>query len=80
MGQDIIEDLGLLLCIIGVNSSPACGVTRTNYGSDDEKPAKRAEREVFPARFPNIVAMDIATCTMYRIYPGAPLFSEAERT
>ena len=75
----IIEHRGPPLCIIGVNSSPTCGVTSTYYGTDGDKPPKRAGRGVFLARFPCITAVDVATFARYRVYLAAPLFSEAER-
>jgi nucleoside 2-deoxyribosyltransferase len=78
--REIIDQHGPPLCIIGVNSSPTCGVTSNYYGSKGDEPAKRAGRGVFLARFPDIVAMDVATFARYRIYLGAPLFSVAERT
>ncbi len=78
--QDIIDERGPPLCILGVNSSPTCGVTATYYGSDDQNPPKRAGRGVFLARFPDICAIDVGTFSKYRIYLAAPLFSQAERT
>ena len=78
--QDILVKRGPPLCILGVNSSPACGVTSTYYGSEDQQPPKRTGRGVFLARFPDICAMDVATFARYRIYLAAPLFSTAERT
>ena len=77
--QDIIVKRGPPLCILGVNSSPTCGVTSTYYGSEDQQPPKRMGRGVFLARFPDICAIDVATFARYRIYLAAPLFSEAER-
>lgn len=68
------------LCIIGVNSSPTCGVTTTYYGSRGIEPPKRPGRGVFLDRFPEIRAIDTITFSRYRIYLAAPLFSEAERT
>jgi nucleoside 2-deoxyribosyltransferase len=76
----IIKDRGPPLCILGVNSSPTCGVTTTYYGSEGDMPPKRAGRGVFLSRFPEITAMDVATFCRYRIYLAAPLFSEAERS
>lgn len=78
--QDIIDKRGPPLCILGVNSSPTCGVTSTYYGSEDQQPPKRVGRGVFLERFPDICAMDVATFAKYRIYLAAPLFSEAERS
>jgi len=77
--QEIIDQRGLPVCIIGVNSSPACGVTRTYFGSEGTDPAKKAARGVFLNRFPSIRALDVATFSQYRIYLAAPLFSEPER-
>jgi nucleoside 2-deoxyribosyltransferase/predicted secreted protein len=68
------------VCILGVNSSPTCGVTSTYYGSEGSSPPKRNGRGVFLKRFPEIVAMDVMTFSRYRVYLAAPLFSEAERS
>ncbi len=76
----IIKERGPPLCILGVNSSPTCGVTSTYYGAEGDKPAKRAGRGVFYAKFPGIPAQDVARFSKYRIYLAAPLFSEAERS
>ena len=78
--QEIIELRGLPVCIIGVNSSPACGVTSTYYGSEGTLPPKKAGRGVFLKRFPHIRAIDVADFARYRIYLAAPLYSEAERS
>jgi len=78
--QEILVKRGPPLCILGVNSSPTCGVTSTYYGSEDQQPPKRTGRGVFLARYPDIGAMDVATFARYRIYLAAPLFSTAERT
>jgi nucleoside 2-deoxyribosyltransferase/predicted secreted protein len=77
--KEIIDERGPPLCILGVNSSPTCGVTTTYYGSDDQNLPKRAGRGVFLARFPEIRSIDVATFAQYRIYLAAPLFSNAER-
>ena len=76
---DIISRRGPPLCIIGVNSSPTCGVTTTYYGADGDKPPKREGRGVFLSRFPSVPAMDVESFARYRVYLAAPLFSEAER-
>lgn len=78
--KEIIASRGPPLCIIGVNSSPTCGVTSTYYGAEGEKPPKRESRGVFLARFPDIPALDVLEFARYRIYLAAPLFSEAERS
>jgi nucleoside 2-deoxyribosyltransferase/predicted secreted protein len=75
----IIEQRGIPLCILGVNSSPTCGVTSTYYGKEGTASPKRKERGVFLKRFPRIMAMDVATFSHYHVYMAAPLFSEAER-
>jgi len=77
--QEIIHERGPPLCILGVNSSPTCGVTSTYYGSEDQQPLKRMGRGVFLARFPKIRAIDVMTFSQYHVYMAAPLFSEAER-
>lgn len=75
-----IASRGEPLCIIGVNSSPTCGVTSTYYGSEGGSPPKREGRGTFLARFPGIRAFDVAEFARFRIYLAAPLFSEAERS
>jgi nucleoside 2-deoxyribosyltransferase/predicted secreted protein len=77
--QEIIELRGLPAFIIGVNSSPTCGVTSTYYGSDGKTPPKKTGRGVLLKRFPHIRALDVATFSQYRVYLAAPLFSESER-
>ncbi|NMB79856.1 MAG: nucleoside 2-deoxyribosyltransferase [Methanomicrobiales archaeon] len=78
--REMIARRGQPLCIIGVNSSPTCGVTATYYGSNGEEPPKRPGRGVFLDRFCGIRAFDVTTFSRYRIYLAAPLFSQAERT
>jgi nucleoside 2-deoxyribosyltransferase/predicted secreted protein len=75
----IIRERGAPLCIIGVNSSPTCGVTSTYYGAEGDRPPKRPGRGVFLAKFPAIPAVDVAVFARYRVYLAAPLFSQAER-
>lgn len=75
----IIRERGPPLCIIGVNSSPTCGVSSTYYGAEGAKPPKRDGRGVFLSRFPTIPAIDVTVFARYRVYLAAPLFSEAER-
>jgi len=77
--HEILEEKGAPLFIIGVNSSPTCGVTSTYYGSDGDLPPKRAGRGVFLSRFGAIPAIDVGQFSCYRVYLAAPLFSEAER-
>ena len=62
------------LAIVGVDSSPACGVN-TTYRSSEKEPGRGA----FIARFPDIRAIDVREFARYRVYLAAPLFSEAER-
>jgi nucleoside 2-deoxyribosyltransferase/predicted secreted protein len=76
----IIHERGPPLCIIGVNSSPTCGVTSTWYGAEGDKPPKREGRGVFLSKFPSVPALDVSIFSRYRVYLAAPLFSEAERS
>jgi nucleoside 2-deoxyribosyltransferase/predicted secreted protein len=69
----MIHERGPPLCIIGVDSSPACGVNRTWL--DERVPGRGA----FLARFPEIRAVDVCEFARYRVYLAAPLFSRAER-
>ncbi|MDV2481109.1 DUF523 domain-containing protein [Methanoculleus sp. Wushi-C6] len=62
------------LAIVGVDSSPTCGVTATYYSS-----VKQPGRGAFLARFPDIPAIDVKEFSRYRVYLAGPLFSEAER-
>ncbi len=78
--REIVAERAPPLCMIGVNSSPTCGVTSTYYGSAGNEPPKKARRGVFLARFPEIKAIDVCEFARYRIYLAAPLFSEAERS
>lgn len=74
-----VAERGPPLCIVGVNSSPTCGVNTTYYGSEGEKPAKREGRGVFLSKFPQIDAVDVTEFARYTVYLAAPLFSESER-
>jgi nucleoside 2-deoxyribosyltransferase/predicted secreted protein len=76
---DTIQQRGPPLCILGVNSSPTCGVTSTYYGAEGDKPPKREGRGVFLSRFPAVHAVDVTVFARYRVYLAAPLFSEGER-
>jgi len=78
--REVVAKNGPPLCIIGVNSSPACGVTSTYFGSRGSESPKRTGRGVFLSRFPEITAIDTITFSRYRVYLAAPLFSAAERT
>jgi nucleoside 2-deoxyribosyltransferase/predicted secreted protein len=75
----VIRGRGPPLCIIGVNSSPTCGVSSTYYGAEGGRPPKREGRGVFLSKFPSVPAVDVAVFARYRLYLAAPLFSEAER-
>lgn len=76
---DLVRVRGEPLCIIGVNSSPTCGVTTTYFGAEGKEPAKRSGRGVFLSRFAEIRAVEVSNFALYRIYLAAPLFSDAER-
>jgi len=78
--REIITERGPPLCILGVNSSPACGVDTMYYGPGSAGPqGKKAGRGVFLSRFPDIPALDVKIFARYRIYLAAPLFTQAER-
>jgi len=77
--REIIRMKGQPLCLVGVNSSPACGVDTTYHGEDETGPSLRRGRGVFLAKFPDIPAIDVLEFSRYRIYLAAPLFSAAER-
>lgn len=62
------------IAIIGVNSSPTCGVTTTYYGDE-----KSAGPGVFLKRFADFPLIDVRSFAQYRIYLAAPLFSEAQK-
>nr|WP_209690860.1 nucleoside 2-deoxyribosyltransferase [Methanomicrobium sp. W14] len=70
-----IRDMGAPLCIVGVDSSPSCGVTATYY-SDEKKPGRGA----FLNLFSGIPAYDVSVFSKYRVYLAAPLFTAAERS
>ena len=72
----LIAVRGPPVCIVGVNSSPSCGVDRTYYGGD---PPMRSGPGVWLARFPEIPVFDVTSFGRYRAYLAAPLFSEGER-
>jgi nucleoside 2-deoxyribosyltransferase len=78
--RKIIVERGPPLCIIGVNSSPTCGVTSTYYGSTDGSNPKKDGRGVFLEKFPELRTTDVKEFARYRIYLAAPLFSEAEKS
>ncbi|HJJ96499.1 MAG TPA: nucleoside 2-deoxyribosyltransferase [Methanocorpusculum sp.] len=62
------------VAVIGVNSSPTCGVTSTYYGDE-----KSAGPGVFLKRFVDLPLIDVRSFAQYRIYLAAPLFSEAQK-
>ena len=63
------------LFILGVNSSPTCGATKTYYTEEKSDGAG-----VFLKRFADFPLIDVKEFAKYRIYFAAPLFSEAERS
>lgn len=77
--REIVSAHGPPLCIIGVNSSPTCGVSSTYYGSLNGGPDKQEGRGVFLKRFPDIPAIDVADFARFRVYLAGPLFSDAEK-
>lgn len=77
--REMMSARGPPLCIIGVNSSPTCGVDATWYGPAGSPAAKKPERGEFLARFPDLPAVDVSVFSRYRLYIAAPLFSSGER-
>ncbi len=77
--RDLFSAEGLPAAIIGVDSSPVCGVTQTYYGPVNGSDPKRPGRGVFLSRFPGIPAYDVYAFAAYEVYLAAPLFSEAEQ-
>ncbi|ABN06401.1 nucleoside 2-deoxyribosyltransferase [Methanocorpusculum labreanum Z] len=72
--RDLISVKGEPICILGVNSSPTCGVTTTYFTNE-----KSVGPGVFLKRFSHFCAVDARVFAKYRIYLASPLFSEAER-
>lgn len=64
--------------IIGVDSSPVCGVRNTWYGSVHGSDGKIPGRGFFLKRFSDIMAFDVFEAACWKVYLAAPLFSEAE--
>ncbi len=77
--DDIIQNRGHPLCLLGIDSSPTCGVTSTYYGSIRGEDPKKTGRGVFLGRFPLIPALDVRVFARYTIYLAAPLFSAGEQ-
>ncbi|MBR4117453.1 MAG: nucleoside 2-deoxyribosyltransferase [Methanocorpusculum sp.] len=74
--RDVIAERGgAPLFILGVNSSPTCGVTKTYYTNEKSDGAG-----VFLKRFSEYSLVDVKEFAKYRIYFAAPLFSEGERS
>ncbi len=74
--RDTIAERGEApLFILGVNSSPTCGVTTTYYTEEKSEGAG-----VFLKRFSDIPMIDVKEFAKYHVYFAAPLFSEAERS
>ena len=63
------------VAILGVNSSPTCGVTTTYYSD-----TKLAGPGVFLKRFSDIQVIDVRQFARYRVYLAAQLFYEAQKT
>lgn len=62
------------LFILGVDSSPTCGATKTYYTEE-----KSDGPGVFLKRFSDFPLVDVKEFAKYHVYFAAPLFSEAER-
>jgi nucleoside 2-deoxyribosyltransferase/predicted secreted protein len=77
--RNIMAKRGPPLCIIGVDSSPCCGITTHYTGKAGSRPERKAGRGVFLSRFGDIPAQEVSDFSCYRIYLAAPLFSSAEK-
>lgn len=77
--RDIVMKRGPPLCVIGVDSSPCCGITTHYAGAAGTRPERKAGRGVFLSRFLDIPAREVSDFSCYRIYLAAPLFSSAEK-
>ena len=77
--RDLFQNDGPPLAIIGVDSSPVCGVNKTWYGLINSVPVKLSQRGIFLSRFSDIPAYDVYDASCWKAYLAAPLFSEAER-
>ena len=75
----LIKKRGPPLCIIGVNSSPTCGIDTHFYGPTGSDHSRRSGPGVFLSHFPDILMLDVADFSKYRVYLAAPLFSQAEK-
>lgn len=73
--REMIAQYGYPSALVGVDSSPTCGVNCT-WSSPAGREAKRGG---FLALFPDIPAYDVYAVAAYRVYLAGPLFSEAER-
>ncbi|NTV00548.1 MAG: nucleoside 2-deoxyribosyltransferase [Methanoregulaceae archaeon] len=77
--RDFMAKRGPPLCIIGVDSSPCCGITTHYSRIAGSGPERIAGRGVFLSRFEDIPAREVSDFSCYRIYLAAPLFSSAEK-
>ena len=75
----LIEERGPPLCIIGVNSSPTCGIDAHFYGPGGSDHSRKSGPGVFLSHFSDILMLDVADFSRYRVYLAAPLFSQAEK-
>lgn len=72
--REIISEKGDPLCILGVNSSPTCGVTATYYTNE-----KSSGPGIFLKRFSEYKLVDARVFAKYHVYLASPLFSEGEQ-
>ncbi len=73
--RTIFATEGPPLAIVGVDSSPTCGVNLNWRSPAGREPGRGA----FLSRFAEIPAFDVCTVAAYRVYLAGPLFSDAER-
>jgi nucleoside 2-deoxyribosyltransferase/predicted secreted protein len=77
--RELIRRRGPPLCIVGVNSSPTCGIDAHFSGPSGSEASRRPGPGVFLSRFPDLLCLDVADFSRYRVYLAAPLFSRAEK-
>jgi nucleoside 2-deoxyribosyltransferase/predicted secreted protein len=77
--KDLIRKRGPPLCIVGVNSSPTCGINAHFSGPSRSEASRLPGPGIFLSRFPGIPCLDVGDFSRYRVYLAAPLFSRAEK-
>jgi len=77
--RELITKEGPPIAIIGVDSSPVCGVNSTWFDDSESNPVKISHRGIFLSMFSDIPAYDVYDAACWKVYLASPLFSEGER-